>query len=56
MEYDFRAAIEAAANEAPQLREAPVMVPGLTLHVDGDYLAYAPPSGCACCTKCLMLF
>jgi hypothetical protein len=40
MEYDFRAAIEAAANEAPQLREAPVMVPGLTLHVDGDYLAY----------------
>lgn len=36
----FDAAIEAAATAAPQRVDLPAIVPGLVLHVDGDYLAY----------------
>lgn len=36
----FQAAIAAAAAAAPHKIELPEMVPGLTVHIDGDYLAY----------------
>jgi hypothetical protein len=36
----FDAAIAAAAAAAPQVAQTVPMVPGLQLHVDGDYLAY----------------
>lgn len=39
MAFDI-AAIEEAASASPQLVEYPNPVPGLVLHVDGDYLAY----------------
>jgi DNA polymerase-1 len=36
----FEAAINAAAEAAPHQTEPVALVPGLQLHVDGDYLAY----------------
>lgn len=36
----FDAAINAAADAAPHVIETVAMVPGLTVHIDGDYLAY----------------
>lgn len=41
MTFDLKAAVAAAAKQAPQSAEVfPAVVPGRVLHLDGDYLAY----------------
>lgn len=38
--FDLATATAEAAETNPQIIEAPALVPGLELHLDGDYLAY----------------